>query len=99
VNGYPLTIVGVSQAGFDGVEVGTSPQIRVPMTMKKEVTSFFYSLNDRRGRFAQVFGRLKPGMTLEAARAGLQPFYHQILQMEVQQKEFAKATEYTGSNS
>ena len=95
VNGYPLTIVGVSQAGFDGVEVGTSPQIRVPMTMKKEVTSFFYSLNDRRGRFAQVFGRLKPGMTLEAARAGLQPFYHQILQMEVQQKEFAKATEYT----
>jgi predicted permease len=95
VNGYPLTIVGVSQAGFDGVEVGTSPQIRIPMTMKKEVTSFFYSLNDRRGRFAQVFGRLKPGMTLEAARAGLQPLYHQILQMEVQQKEFAKATEYT----
>ena len=35
VNGYPLTIIGVSQAGFDGVEVGTSPQIRVPMTMKK----------------------------------------------------------------
>jgi predicted permease len=95
VNGYPLTIVGVSQAGFDGVEVGTSPQIRIPMTMKKEVTAFFYSLNDRRGRFAQVFGRLKPGMTLEAAKAGLQPLYHQILQMEVQQKEFAKATEYT----
>jgi predicted permease len=95
VNGYPLTIVGVSQAGFDGVEMGTSPQIRIPMTMKKEVTSFFYSLNDRRGRFAQVFGRLKPGMTLEAAKAGLQPLYHQILQMEVQEKDFARTTEYT----
>jgi len=95
VNGYPLTIVGVSQAGFDGVEVGTSPQIRIPMTMKKEVTSFFYSLNDRRGRFAQAFGRLKPGMTLQAAKAGLQPLFHQILQMEVQEKDFARTTEYT----
>ncbi len=95
VNGYPLTIVGVSQAGFDGVEVGTSPQIRVPMLMKKEMTGgAFYSLNDRRGRFAQVFGRLKPGMTLEAAKAGLQPLFHQILQMEVQEKEFAAASEY-----
>jgi predicted permease len=95
VNGYPLTIIGVSQAGFDGVEMGTSPQIRIPMTMKKEVTSFFYSLNDRRGRFAQVFGRLKPGMTLEAAKAGLQPLFHQILQMEVQEKDFTQTTEYT----
>ena len=95
VNGYPLTIVGVSQAGFDGVEVGSSPQIRVPMTMKKEVTSFFYSLNDRRGRFAQVFGRLKPGLTLQAAKAGLQPLFHQILRMEVQEKDFARATECT----
>jgi len=95
VNGYPLTIIGVSQAGFDGVEMGTSPQIRVPMTMKKEMTGgSFYSLNDRRGRFAQVFGRLRPGMTLEAAKAGLQPLFHQILQMEVQEKDFADATEY-----
>ncbi|MGA2267558.1 MAG: ABC transporter permease [Bryobacteraceae bacterium] len=96
VDGYPLTIVGVSQAGFDGVEVGYSPQIRIPMMMKKEMTpGSFYSLNERRGRFAQVFGRLKPGMTLESAKAGLQPLFHQILQMEVQQKEFARTTEYT----
>jgi predicted permease len=97
VNGYPLTIVGVSQAGFDGVEVGTSPQIRIPMMMKKEMTAAesFFGLNDRRRRFAQVFGRLKPGMTLEAARAGLQPLFHQILQVEVQEKDFAKTTEHT----
>ena len=34
LNGYPLTIVGVSRAGFDGVEPGYAPQIRVPMMMK-----------------------------------------------------------------
>ena len=95
VDGYPLTIVGVSQAGFDGVEPGSTVQIRVPMMMKKEVIpGEFYSLNERRGRFVQAFGRLKPGMTIERAKAGLQPLLHQILQMEVQQKEFARATEY-----
>jgi predicted permease len=94
LNGYPLTIVGVSRAGFDGVEPGYSPQIRVPMTMKHQITQF-YPLNDRRGRFAQVFGRLKPGVTLEQAKAGLQPLFHQILSMEVREKDFARATEHT----
>jgi predicted permease len=96
LNGYPITIVGVSQPGFDGVEPGYSPQIRVPMMMKKELTPGpFYSLNDRRGRFVQAFGRLKPGMTPEHAKAGLQPLFHQILQMEVQDKAFARATPHT----
>src|SRR5271157_4623500 len=34
VNGYPLTIVGVSEQGFYGVQPGYSPQIRIPMTMQ-----------------------------------------------------------------
>jgi predicted permease len=96
VNGYPLTIVGVSQKGFDGVEPGYTVQIRVPMMMKHELTGrLFYTLNNRRGRFVQVFGRLKPGVTLDRAKAGLQPLLHQILQMEVQEKDFARATEHT----
>jgi predicted permease len=95
LNGYPLTIVGVSRKGFDGVEPGYSPQIRVPMMMKGQLTDKFYTLNNRRGRFAQVFGRLKPGVTLEQAKAGLQPLFHQILQMEVREKDFARATEHT----
>jgi predicted permease len=95
LNGYPLTIVGVSRKGFDGVEPGYSPQIRVPMMMKGQLTDKFYTLNNRRGRFAQVFGRLKPGVTLEQAKAGLQPLFHQILQMEVRERDFARATEHT----
>jgi predicted permease len=96
VNGYPLTIVGVSRAGFDGVEAGVSPQLRVPMMMKRELTNgTFYSLNERRGRFVQAFGRLRPGVDLQTAKAGLQPLFHQILNMEVQEKDFARATPYT----
>ena len=64
VNGRPLTIIGVSQAGFDGVEPGRAPQIRIPMTMKDDLPRTDFSrLNNRRFRWAEVFGRLKPGMT------------------------------------
>ncbi len=96
VNGYPMTVVGVSQAGFDGLEVGYSPQIRMPMTMHDITPASPYpELNNRRRRFVQVYGRLKPGMTLEHAKAGLQPLFHQTLQMEVQMPAFARATAYT----
>src|ERR1700751_2388299 len=37
VNGRALTIIGVSPAGFDGVEPGRAPQIRIPITMKDEL--------------------------------------------------------------
>ena len=34
VNGSALTVIGVTQPGFDGVEPGYSPQIRIPITMQ-----------------------------------------------------------------
>jgi len=99
VNGYPLTIVGVSQAGFDGTDPGSSPSIRVPVMMKAEMdpvgSKFSYNFTSRRGRWVNVFGRLKSGVTLQQAKASLQPFFHQMLEMEVQQKEFAHAAPET----
>jgi predicted permease len=94
VNGYPLTIVGVSQAGFDGTDPGATTQVRVPVMMKAEMdpvgAGFDYNLKARRGRWVNVMGRMKPGVTMEQAKVSLQPFFHQILEMEVQQKEFAR---------
>ncbi|MGP8245899.1 MAG: ABC transporter permease [Bryobacteraceae bacterium] len=95
VNGRTLTIIGVSQAGFDGVEPGRAPQIRIPMTMKDDLpraSGYIGRLNDDRFRWTEVFGRLKPGMTMEKAQAGLQPLFHQILNREVTEKPFAKAS-------
>jgi predicted permease len=95
VNGYPLTIIGVSQAGFDGTDPGESPQIRVPIMMKIEMdpvgSKFSYNFISRRGRWVNVFGRLKPGVTIERANAALEPLFKQMLMMEVQQKEFSRA--------
>src|SRR5215471_17502131 len=96
VNGFPLTIVGVSQAGFDGLDPGSSPQIRVPVMMKAQMDQLnFYNLTDRRGRWVNAYGRLKPDVMLQQAKAGLQPLFHQMLEMEVREAAFAKTTELT----
>src|SRR5262249_48519468 len=90
INGYPFTIIGVSQDGFDGTDPSYSAQVRVPITMRIALfPQGTDSLEARRFRWVNAYGRMKPGMTLEQARAGLQPLFHQIIEMEVQQKEFA----------
>ncbi len=93
INGYPFTIVGVSQRGFSGTDPGYAPQVRVPIMMASKLTNFL-DLNDRRSRWVTAFGRLKPGVSIQQAKASIQPFFHQILRMEVQQKAFAKASPY-----
>src|SRR5581483_8773465 len=70
-----------------------APEIRVPVMMARQIGNYM-DLNDRRSRWVTVFGRLKPGVSLKEAKASIQPFFHQILQMEVKQKEFAKASSY-----
>ena len=95
INGRSLTIIGVSEAGFDGVEPGRAPQIRIPITMKDVLPGTdFPRLNNDRFRWTQVFGRLRPGVTIEKAQAGLQPLFHQILNREVTEAPFAKASPF-----
>src|SRR6202049_4185953 len=95
VNGRTLTIIGVSRAGFDGVEPGRAPQIRIPITMKDVLPETdFPRLNNDRFRWTEVFGRLKPGITTGKAQAGLQPLFHQILNRELTEKPFAKASPF-----
>jgi len=96
LNGYPFTVVGVSQAGFDGTDPLRSPQIRVPIMMKLQVDTFgYYEFKNRRNRWVNAYGRLKPGVTMERAKASLQPLMHQMLEMEVQEKDFAHAAPET----
>ena len=93
VNGQKLTIIGVAQPGFEGLERLFPTQIYLPVTMSKEFSG--RSLDDRRSRWLQVFARLKPGISRANAKASLQPLFHNVLEMEVQQKEFAHTTPYT----
>ena len=94
INGRNMTVVGVAQPGFDGVELGSAAKIFVPMMMKKTLTPQWDALNDRRWRWVNAYGRMKPGVTLQSAQASLQPFMHSMLEMEVKAPDFRNASAY-----
>jgi predicted permease len=85
VNNAPMTIVGVSAAGFAGLDPAEAPQIRVPVLMKTEMTPEWNWLDasNRRARWVQMFGRLKPDYTVESARAPIQGLFTQIRAYEM----------------
>jgi predicted permease len=85
VNNYPMTVVGVSAAGFFGLDPARSPQIRVPIQMKPVVVPEWgwVHMDDPRARWVQVFARLKPGRTVKSAEAPLQTLFMQIRQHEM----------------
>jgi predicted permease len=85
VNDSPMEIVGVSARGFAGLDPAESPQIRVPVLMKESMVPDWgwVHLDDRRTRWVQVFGRLKPGYTVKSAQAPLQGLFAQIRSYEM----------------
>ena len=97
VNNYPMTIVGVSAAGFAGLDPTQSSQIRVPILMKPVVAPewSWMQADDRRSRWVQVFARLKPGYTAESATAPLQGLFHQIREYEMTLPAAAKWSAYS----
>src|SRR5215212_1922163 len=85
LNNYPMTIVGVSAAGFSGLDPARSPQIRLPVLMKPILGPVWGWLNmdNPRARWVQVFARLKPGWTVESAQGPLQGLFMQIREQEM----------------
>ncbi len=85
VNNYPMEIVGVSAKGFAGLDPAESPQIRVPILMKEAMVPDWgwVHMDDRRTRWVQVFGRLKPGYTVKSAQAPLQGLFTQTRAYEM----------------
>jgi predicted permease len=83
VNGQPMTIVGVAARGFQGVEVGRPVEVFVPMAMKPVMTPTWNDLESRTSLWTYTLARLKPGVSMESARASMQVLGGQILQSEV----------------
>ncbi len=82
VNNTEMTIVGVSQAGFSGIQVGQMPDIFVPMTMKGQMTPIRNGLDDWNDSFLAVLARRKPGVSLERAQAGINADYPGLLEQQ-----------------
>jgi putative ABC transport system permease protein len=78
VAGHPLEIVGVAPRGFVGTTPGTRPDVFAPLTLDwlrrpRPITeNRFFS-------YTYVFGRLKPGVSLEQAQAALSARFRAIV--------------------
>ena len=84
VNGHPMTIIGVAAQGFTGMQIGSTSDVMVPMMMKAQMTPTWNDLDNRRSRWVTIMGRLKPGLTPDAAEVQLNVVYKQINQQEIQ---------------
>jgi predicted permease len=92
LNNYPMTVVGVAEQGFHGVDWGRTPAIWIPIMMKRVATPSWNALQDRRTRWLNVFGRLKPGVSPEQAKARLQLWFKAYLQTDTQREGWPQTT-------
>jgi predicted permease len=96
LNGHEMTVIGIVQPEFDGVELGYKTKIFIPIMMKAQMTPYWDGIQDRRRRISWVtaFGRLKPGVSIQQAKASLEPILHSILETEVQEPVFRNYSAY-----
>ncbi len=94
-NNNTLTVIGVSQSGFTGLDIGSATSLFVPISLKAQITPNWDDMDNRRSRWVNVFARLKPGVSRDQALAILQPYFHGMLEQEVQESAFSNATAYT----
>src|SRR5438046_3540357 len=96
LNNYKMTVVGVAPASFDGVELGFSPKIFIPIMMQAQIITGNPEdmLKERRNRWVTAFARLKPAVSQQQAKAALQPFMRSMLEMEVLLPAFSHASAY-----
>jgi predicted permease len=79
VNGQSLTIVGVAPRGFTSTTLGAEPEVFVPMTMRGLMVPGWNGFDNRRSYWMYLFARLKPGTSIDQARAVINGVYRPIL--------------------
>ncbi len=80
VNGHGFTVIGVMPPGFRGLNTFNNPAFWAPASMYQQIYSGqlrdFYS--ERRALIWNAFARLKPGVSLAQAAAGLKPLSEKL---------------------
>ena len=73
-----FTVVGVTPPEFFGLEVGSLPDVWIPLSAFCSVFSGPNYLDEANSNFLYVAGRLKPGVSVPQAEAALTPIAIQI---------------------
>jgi len=91
LDGHPAEIIGVTPAGFYGMEVGRSFDIAVPICSEALIDGEYKVLDRRDGWWLAVIGRLKPGWAPEKATAQLESISPGIFQATLPERYKEKA--------
>jgi predicted permease len=72
-------IVGVAPAEFFGTKVGEAPDAWAPLSMAGVIPPNWGAYKENFSESLYIFGRLKPGVTMEQAKANVNVLFPQIL--------------------
>jgi predicted permease len=79
LNGFPFTVVGVSQPGFGGDVVGEEMQIFLPLSMQPAIIRGRHWRSEPSTSWLSLLGRLKPGISAAQAKANLNVILQQAV--------------------
>jgi len=85
INNVEMTVVGVAQAGFSGVQVGKTPDLYVPMMMTPLMTEYGETLDGWNDYWMTLLARRKPGVSEKQAEAGINAAYKPLLEEQLPQ--------------
>ena len=95
INNSPMTVVGVVNPAFHGIQPGNISDLYIPITMKAVVTPEdsaerahgHYGLESRSNYWVKLIARIKPGVSLRTAMAAVTPAYGALLVEDLQHHE------------
>src|SRR5438067_7191193 len=96
VNGQPYTVIGIAPDGFSGANALIAPDIWVPLGIRAQLGSAFgdsetmHDLNNPKNYALNLVGRMRSGLTIEAAKARLPVLSQRFNAMQAADAEFTR---------
>ncbi len=86
LNGQPFPVIGVTAAGFFGVDVGHHFDVAVPICTEPLLEPGEHALDERNYWWLGAIGRLKPGVSMQQASAQLRTMSSSIFRATVPER-------------
>ncbi len=96
INGQPYTVIGITPNGFSGASALIAPDVWLPLGMHSQLGSAFgdsesmHDLANPKSFALNLTGRLRSGLTFEAAKARLPVLSQRFNAMQPSDAEFAR---------
>src|SRR6266545_1374871 len=96
INGQPYTVIGIAPDGFSGANALVAPDIWVPLGMRSQLGSAFgdsettHDLLNPKNYTFNLTARLRPGLTMDAAKARLPVLAQRLNAVQAEGSEGAR---------